>query len=81
MVSVSKNFLVVLLVLSTMTLCLARPRWVWLREEEKNGENLNDEVLTREIEKDDENLMKEWKKSNTPDLSCVPPGGPHCTNG
>ena len=77
----SKNFLIVLLVLSTMTLCLARPRWVWLREEEKNGENLNDEVLTREIEKDDENLMKEWKKSNTPDLSCVPPGGPHCTNG
>ena len=81
MVAVSKNFLVVLLVLSTMTLCLARPRWVWLREEEKNGENLNDEVLTREIEKDDENLIKEWKKSNTPDPSCVPPGGPHCTNG
>ncbi len=74
----SKNFLIVLLVLSTMTLCLARPRWVWLREEEKNGENSNDEVFTGEIQKDD-NLMKEGKRKigkKTPCRRpfCVPQG-------
>ena len=76
MVSVSKNFLVFLLVLSTMTLCLARPRWVWLREEEKNSENLNDEALTREIEKDDENLMKEWNKRKMSAPTCQQPNCP-----
>ena len=79
MVSVSKNFLVFLLVLSTMTLCLARPRWVWLREEEKNSENSNDEVFTREIQKDD-NLMKEGKRkigkvTGCPYPVCPPWGG------
>ena len=70
MVSVSKNFLVILLVLSTITLCLARRRWVWLREEEKNGENLKDEVLAREVQNDDQNLIKEWKKSKTGTANC-----------
>jgi hypothetical protein len=58
-----KNFLVILLVLSTMTLCLAKPKWIWFDEEEKNGGNFNDEVLTREEGKNEENLMKEWKKT------------------
>jgi hypothetical protein len=59
-----KNFLVILLVLSTMTLCLAKPKWIWFDEEEKNGAgNFNDEVLTREKGKNEENLMKEWKKA------------------
>jgi hypothetical protein len=58
-----KNFLVILLVLSTMTLCLAKPKWIWFDDEEKNGGNFNDEVLTREKGKNDENLMKEWKKA------------------
>jgi hypothetical protein len=40
----SKNFLLVLLVLSTITLCLAKPRWVWL--DEKDDGDWNDEVLT-----------------------------------
>ena len=46
-----------------MTLCLAKPKWIWFDEEEKNGGNFNDEVLTREKGKNDENLMKEWKKA------------------
>jgi hypothetical protein len=72
----SNNFLVIMLVLSTVTLCLAKPRWVWLREEEKNGRNLKNDVLTREIQKNDENPMKEWKKRALPtcnhpnDLTC-----------
>jgi hypothetical protein len=57
-----KNFLVILLVLSTMTLCLAKPKWIWFDEEEKNGGNFNDEVLAREKGKNEDNLMKEWKK-------------------
>ena len=68
----SKNFLVVLLVLSTVTLCLARPRWAWLREEEKNGRNLKNGVLTREIQNIDENPMKEWKK-NARRTPCIYP--------
>jgi hypothetical protein len=52
-----KNFLVVLLLLSTASLCLAKPRWVWLFDE-KNGEKSNDAELTREVENDEENLMK-----------------------
>jgi hypothetical protein len=58
-----KNFLVILLVLSAMTLCLAKPKWIWFDEEEKNDGNFNDEVLTREKGKNEENLMKEWKKA------------------
>ncbi len=48
---VSKNFLVVLLVLSTISLCLARPRWVLMDEDDKDDYddgNWKDEVLTRE---------------------------------
>ncbi|CAB4009417.1 Hypothetical predicted protein [Paramuricea clavata] len=58
-----KNFLVILLMLSTMTLCLAKPKWIWFDEEEKNDGNFNDEVLTREKGKNEENLLKEWKKA------------------
>ena len=68
----SNNFLVILLVLSTVTLCLAKPRWVWLREEENNGGNLNDEELTREIRKNEENLMKERKRRARP-TPCIHP--------
>ena len=59
----SKNFLLVLLVLSTITLCLAKPRWVWLdeKDDEKDDGDWNDEVLTRG--KNDEDLLKKWKKS------------------
>ena len=49
-----------------MTLCLAKPKWIWFDEEEKNGGNFNDEVLTRmeKMEgKNEDNLMKEWKKA------------------
>jgi hypothetical protein len=62
-----KNFLVILLVLSTVTLCLAKPKWIWLREEEKNGGNFNDEVFARENGKNNENLKK-----------YCDPAGPHC---
>jgi hypothetical protein len=41
---------------------LAKPKWIWFDEEEKNGGNFNDEVLTREKGRDEENL-KEWKKA------------------
>ena len=41
----SKNFLVVLLVFSTVTLCLAKPRWIWLNEEGENDGEWNDEVF------------------------------------
>jgi hypothetical protein len=64
-----KNFLVILLVLSTVTLCLAKPKWIWLREEEKNGGNFNDEVFARKSGKDEEKPMTKPK--------CYPPG-PHC---
>jgi hypothetical protein len=36
---------------STVTLCLAKPKWIWFDDEEKNGGNFNDEVLTREKER------------------------------
>jgi hypothetical protein len=67
-----KNFLVILLVLSIMTLCLAKPKWIWFDEEEKNGGNFNDEVFARESGKNEENLMKEWKKAydGTKRLGC-----------
>ncbi|CAB4000665.1 Hypothetical predicted protein [Paramuricea clavata] len=45
-----------------MTLCLAKPKWIWF-DEEDNGGNFNDEVLTRGRGKNDENLIKEWKKA------------------
>lgn len=40
-----KNFLVVLLVLSTINLCLAKPRWEWF------GEEANDETLMEKWKK------------------------------
>ena len=61
----SKNFLVVLLVLSTISVCLARPRWVFIDEDQKDDYddgNWKDEVSTREARKNDESLMKKWKK-------------------
>jgi hypothetical protein len=41
-----------------MTLCLAKPKWIWFDEEEKNGGNFNDEVFARENGKNNENLRK-----------------------
>ena len=63
----SKNILVVLLVLSTVSLCLAKPKWIWKDEEEDENDG-NDEVMTRETQKNDENLLKKWMESYK--LSC-----------
>ena len=71
-----KNFLVVVLVMSTITLCLAKPRWVWLREK-NSGENSKDEEATRKIQKDEKNVEKEWKKSAVVEISCK--SHPDCT--
>ena len=60
--ALSKKFLVVFLVLSTISLCLAKPRWIWLRDEEKNNEDNNDEIHTRE--KTGENFMNDLKERN-----------------
>ena len=57
-----KKFLVVFLVLSTISLCLAKPRWIWLRDEENNDEDFNTEFLTRE--KKGENFMEDWKMND-----------------
>jgi hypothetical protein len=56
----SKNFLVVLLVLSTITLCLAKPRWVWLdeKDDEKDDGDWNDEVLMRKRGKNEDRKNK-----------------------
>jgi hypothetical protein len=48
-----------------MTLCLAKPKWIWFDEEEKNGGNFDDEILRRGKGKNEGNLMKEWKKDVT----------------
>ncbi len=67
----SKNFLVVLLVLSTISLCLARPRWEFIDEDEKDDYddgNWKDEVSAREAGKNEESVMKKWKKG----LKCDP---------
>ena len=61
----SKNFLVVLLVLSAISLCLARPRWELIDEDEKDDYddgNWKDEVLTREAKKNDESLIKKMEE-------------------
>lgn len=48
----SKNFIVVLLVLSAVNLCLARPRWIWLDKEKKNdGNDWSNGISTRETKK------------------------------
>ena len=57
-----KKFMVVVLVLSTISLCFAKPRWIWLRDEEKNDEVNNDEIHTRE--KTGENFMNDLKERN-----------------
>ena len=59
-----------MLVMSTITLCLAKPRWDWLREK-NNDEKLNDEEATRKIQNDDKNVKKEWKKSACDHPTCA----------
>ena len=55
-----KNFLIVLLVVSTINLCLAMPRWMSLHK--KNHLYVNDEISTRR--KNDETLADEWKRQD-----------------
>ena len=68
----SKNFLVVLLVLSTITLCLAKPRWIWLNEEDENDGEWNDEVSKQGMKarRNDENLF--MKKGRCVGSNCYP---------
>ena len=55
-----KNFLLLLLLLfTTATLSLAKPRLAWIVEE-NNGEN--NEESTREIQNDEGKFMKEVKR-------------------
>ena len=61
----SKNVLVILLVFSTISLCLAKPRWIW-KDEEEDENGGNDEVMTRETHKNNENLLKKWMKKYVP---------------
>jgi hypothetical protein len=64
----SKTFLVALLVLSAITLCLAKPRWVLLHE--LDDQNLSDEVSTKdqnlgdEVSTKDQNLSDEVSKKD-----------------
>ena len=60
--ALSKKFMVVFLVLSTISLCLAKPRWIWFRDEEKNVGDFNDEVQT--IEKKSGNEIKDLGERN-----------------
>jgi hypothetical protein len=53
---------------------LARPRWLWLRE--NNDESLEEEKSTREIQNDDEIVKK--KKSYISTRGCSRPA---CTTG
>ena len=47
--------------LSAMTLCLAKPRWVWHRE--VDDQNLSgDEESTKKLQNDEEYWMKALKK-------------------
>ena len=52
-----------MLVMSTITLCLAKPSWVWPREK-NSGEKLNDEKSTRKVQNDEKNIKQEWKKGH-----------------
>ena len=62
------SILVILLVWSTISLCLAKPRWVWKNEEEEKQlderGNLNSDVMEGESLKDYRNLVKKWIESH-----------------
>jgi hypothetical protein len=58
----SKTFLVALLVLSAITLCLAKPRWVLLHE--LDDQNLSDEVSTKDQNLGDEVSTKDQNLSD-----------------
>ena len=53
----SKNILVILVVLSTISLCLAKPRWIWEDEEEEK------QLFERDEDSNVEDLIKEHETS------------------
>ena len=69
----SKKILIILLVLSTISLCLAKPRWIWEDEEENGG--VNDEDMKRETRKNERNMgTVRWGQY----LGDCPPGRANC---
>lgn len=57
----TNGFLVVLLLLSSTTLSLAKPRWVFIGAED--GER-SEKKVTREVQKSDSNVMKDWRRES-----------------
>ena len=68
----SKNVLVVLLVLSTITLCLAKPRWIWRDEEDENDGEWNDEVFKRRMKPRKNQNREKGEKVNCNQLTNPP---------
>ena len=69
----SKSILIIVLVLSTISLCLAKPRWIWEEEEENGG--VIGEDMKRETRKNERNMGTIRRGQY---LDGCPPGRPNC---
>ena len=72
----SKNILAVLFILSTINLCLGKPRWIFLNDKKNRAEENDDETLS--YGKNDENLANEWKKRNIIEIKQKRCNEPNC---